>query len=187
LRTEGKLRTSARLLLRRDDTVEKLGSTCTVVGLLEEWQCNVAECELVPGDTLAIYTDGLTESFNEAGEEFGEERLTQAAALSTATIARAAFVDCRRCQPVQCTGTVRRHHADRRDVPALTGLAGIRSHHDRIGRRFSRRSNETGTIDLSPQRDALIFGSTDRELSQPGAVPTRARRIVTSPGACRRR
>ncbi len=32
----------------------------------------------VTGDTLAIYTDGITESFSEAGEEFGEERLTEA-------------------------------------------------------------------------------------------------------------
>jgi serine phosphatase RsbU (regulator of sigma subunit) len=30
------------------------------------------------GDTLALYTDGITESFNGAGEEFGEERLIEA-------------------------------------------------------------------------------------------------------------
>lgn len=29
---------------------------------------------LVAGDTLAIYTDGVTEAFNEAEEEFGEDR-----------------------------------------------------------------------------------------------------------------
>ena len=66
------------LVLRRDNTVEKLGSTCTVIGLFEEWTCSIDECELLPGDTLAIYTDGITESFSEAGEEFGEERLTEA-------------------------------------------------------------------------------------------------------------
>ena len=66
------------LLLRRNGTVEKLGSTCTVIGLFEEWQCDIAECELRPGDTLAIYTDGITESFSETGEEFGEDRLTHA-------------------------------------------------------------------------------------------------------------
>ena len=31
-----------------------------------------------PGDILALYTDGITESFNSAGEEFGEERLVEA-------------------------------------------------------------------------------------------------------------
>ena len=29
----------------------------------------------MPGDTFALYTDGITESSNEHGEEFGEERL----------------------------------------------------------------------------------------------------------------
>ena len=30
------------------------------------------------GDSIAFYTDGVTESFNSAGEEFGEQRLTEA-------------------------------------------------------------------------------------------------------------
>jgi sigma-B regulation protein RsbU (phosphoserine phosphatase) len=38
----------------------------------------MAECRLFAGDTLALYTDGVTESFNNAGEEFGEERLIEA-------------------------------------------------------------------------------------------------------------
>lgn len=32
----------------------------------------------MPGDTLALYTDGITESFNNAEEEFGEDRLVEA-------------------------------------------------------------------------------------------------------------
>ncbi len=60
------------LLLRRDDSVERLESTCTVLGLFTEWDCPTAECQLFEGDTLALYTDGVTESFNAAGEEFGE-------------------------------------------------------------------------------------------------------------------
>jgi serine phosphatase RsbU (regulator of sigma subunit) len=38
----------------------------------------VEERELFHGDTLALYTDGVTESFNAAGEEFGEDRLIDA-------------------------------------------------------------------------------------------------------------
>jgi len=38
----------------------------------------MGESRLFSGDTLALYTDGVTESFNEAGEEFGEERLVEA-------------------------------------------------------------------------------------------------------------
>lgn len=63
------------LLLRSDRTLERLDSTCTVMGLFKQWECSVAECELYPGDTLVLYTDGVTESFNDEDEEFGEQRL----------------------------------------------------------------------------------------------------------------
>ena len=53
----------------------KLEATSTVLGLFDQWDCSIAECRLFPGDTLALYTDGITESFNPAGEEFREERL----------------------------------------------------------------------------------------------------------------
>jgi serine phosphatase RsbU (regulator of sigma subunit)/catechol 2,3-dioxygenase-like lactoylglutathione lyase family enzyme len=66
------------LLLRSDDRLERLDSTCTVLGLFRDWDCAVAEERLFAGDTLALYTDGVTESFNDAGEEFGEERLVDA-------------------------------------------------------------------------------------------------------------
>lgn len=66
------------LLLRGDDSLVKLDSTCTVLGLFKEWNCSISECRLNSGDTLAIYTDGITESFNSAKEEFGEQRLIDA-------------------------------------------------------------------------------------------------------------
>jgi serine phosphatase RsbU (regulator of sigma subunit)/catechol 2,3-dioxygenase-like lactoylglutathione lyase family enzyme len=66
---------NAALLLRADDSIERLGATATVIGLFPEWQCDTRRVILAPGDTLALYTDGVTESFDEAGEEFGECRL----------------------------------------------------------------------------------------------------------------
>src|SRR5215510_1393943 len=63
------------LLFRRDGTIERLDSTCTVLGLFKEWDCTIIERGLSSGDTLVLYTDGITESFNHAGEEFGERRL----------------------------------------------------------------------------------------------------------------
>jgi phosphoserine phosphatase RsbU/P len=65
------------LLLRRDGAVERLHSTCTVLGLFKEWDCSIAERQLFPGDTLVLYTDGVTETFNASGEEFGEQRLIE--------------------------------------------------------------------------------------------------------------
>ena len=66
------------LLLRHGGTVERLHSTGTVMGLFKEWECPAAECHFYPGDTLVLYTDGVTEAFNAAEEEFGEERLLEA-------------------------------------------------------------------------------------------------------------
>ncbi len=65
------------LLLRRNATVEWLTSTGTVLGLFQDWDSPSAECHLEPGDVLALYTDGATESFNAEGEEFGEQRLVE--------------------------------------------------------------------------------------------------------------
>ena len=66
------------ILLRRNGTVELLHSTGTVLGLFEEWHSPIVDCQLLAGDILALYTDGVTESFNETGEEFGEELLIEA-------------------------------------------------------------------------------------------------------------
>jgi serine phosphatase RsbU (regulator of sigma subunit)/predicted enzyme related to lactoylglutathione lyase len=65
------------LLLREDGSVERLDSTGTVLGLFKEWDCSLGETQISAGDILALYTDGITESFNAAEEEFGEERLAE--------------------------------------------------------------------------------------------------------------
>jgi serine phosphatase RsbU (regulator of sigma subunit) len=66
------------LLLRQDGAVERLAATTTVLGLFRKWDCAVGESHLEPDDLLALYTDGVTEAFDDAGEEFGEDRLVDA-------------------------------------------------------------------------------------------------------------
>src|SRR5579871_5285513 len=63
------------LLLRADDEVERLDATGTVLGLFEKWDCEMGERTIESGDVFALYTDGITESFDANDEEFGEERL----------------------------------------------------------------------------------------------------------------
>jgi len=63
------------LLIRNNNRAERLDSTATVVGLFKEWDCSVGETYLSAGDTLILYTDGITEAFNGDGEEYGEQRL----------------------------------------------------------------------------------------------------------------
>jgi len=79
------------LLLRADSCVEHLDSTATVLGIFKKWDCELGECQLAPGDTLALYTDGITESFDAAGDEFGESRLLEALQRHRALSPRAAL------------------------------------------------------------------------------------------------
>ena len=65
------------LLLRSDSHFERLASTSTVLGLSKDWECGIEERRLFPDDLLVLYTDGVTESFNGQGEEFGEQRLVE--------------------------------------------------------------------------------------------------------------
>ena len=60
-----------------DAALERLEPTCTVLGLFERWESEVAEVQLAPGDLLVLYTDGVTEAASDTGEEFGETRLIE--------------------------------------------------------------------------------------------------------------
>jgi serine phosphatase RsbU (regulator of sigma subunit) len=88
------------LLLRRDESIERLESTCTVLGLFADWDCAIRECQLSAGDVIALYTDGATESFNAAGEEFGERgvlsSLERHCALSPTEMVQAILADVQR-------------------------------------------------------------------------------------------
>ncbi len=63
------------LLLTSSGKLERLASTSTVLGLFPEWDCSIAERNISPGETLALYTDGIIDALNESGEEYGEKRL----------------------------------------------------------------------------------------------------------------
>jgi sigma-B regulation protein RsbU (phosphoserine phosphatase) len=75
------------LLLRASGGVERLMPTAMVVGLVEDWTCEVGETTLGAGDLLVVYSDGISEASLADGEEFGEGRL-----LEVATAYRAAPV-----------------------------------------------------------------------------------------------
>lgn len=63
------------LLLRAAGEVERLEPTGTPLGLLPESAYRCVEASLDRGDTLVIYTDGLTEAVNQEEEEYGIDRL----------------------------------------------------------------------------------------------------------------
>jgi sigma-B regulation protein RsbU (phosphoserine phosphatase) len=64
------------LILRPDGTAISLASTGTPLGLLPHGLPYLQTAHrLEPGDCLVLYSDGVTDAENEAGEEFGEARL----------------------------------------------------------------------------------------------------------------
>ncbi len=68
---------NAPLLFRANGSLERLTSTSTVIGLFPKWECVTRRITLAPGDLLVIYTDGVTEANDAAGDEFGEARLIE--------------------------------------------------------------------------------------------------------------
>jgi sigma-B regulation protein RsbU (phosphoserine phosphatase) len=65
------------VLFRGDGEVERLGSTAPVIGMLKNWTGTVDEVALRPGDVLVMFTDGVIEAKNPAGDDFGYGRLIQ--------------------------------------------------------------------------------------------------------------
>jgi phosphoserine phosphatase RsbU/P len=66
---------NAPFLLRLNQEMERLSSTSIVLGVTPEVAYEPVVSRICPGDMLLLYTDGVTEAFNTAEEEYGEERL----------------------------------------------------------------------------------------------------------------
>ena len=65
------------LIARNDQSIEKLSSNALMIGLFSNWQAAEASVQLNPGEVLLLYSDGATEACNDAGLEFGEDRLAE--------------------------------------------------------------------------------------------------------------
>ena len=65
------------LLFRAETgTVMRMNSSCPPIGVFSEEPCELAPADLIAGDVLVFYTDGITEAENRFSEEFGLERLS---------------------------------------------------------------------------------------------------------------
>jgi phosphoserine phosphatase RsbU/P len=62
------------ILRRVHGTTERLESGGLPLGITTEASFITSEAELRPGDTLVLFTDGVVEAFNAAGEEFSDAR-----------------------------------------------------------------------------------------------------------------
>jgi sigma-B regulation protein RsbU (phosphoserine phosphatase) len=71
--------------------------------VFEHWDCLIEECQLFPGDTLLLYTHGVTEAVSQSGEEFGDKRLLETlqkhSKLSTEELLSAVARDIRQFSP----------------------------------------------------------------------------------------
>jgi sigma-B regulation protein RsbU (phosphoserine phosphatase) len=67
------------MLVRADGSVERLGIGGPVLGVLPEADYEQAQVAVAAGDRIILFTDGLTEARNADDEEFGEQRLLNAA------------------------------------------------------------------------------------------------------------
>ena len=70
------------LLVRADGTTALLSDGGMVLGIFPDNSYDQAEIAVGPGDRLVFYTDGITESRDAAGDEYGEDRLTRLAVQS---------------------------------------------------------------------------------------------------------
>jgi sigma-B regulation protein RsbU (phosphoserine phosphatase) len=106
-------------LLRAEGGYERLGLTGVPLGIAPEASYDIKETTLLPGDTLFLFSDGITEAFNAAREAFGTARLEAVleagrgagaadlvAAVLAATLAFTAGAD--QSDDITCLALVRR-------------------------------------------------------------------------------
>jgi serine phosphatase RsbU (regulator of sigma subunit) len=79
----------APLVVVRGGDIRTLETTAMPVGLLDGAEFEVAAERLEPGDKVIIYSDGVSEAQNTAGEFFGKKRLREIAGAHAAGGCRA--------------------------------------------------------------------------------------------------
>ena len=79
------------LVVRSGGAQTGLDATGMPVGLVETADYAVAEVRLDPDDKLVVYTDGVTEAQNAAGEFFGKKRLQETLAAHSAEPCQAVY------------------------------------------------------------------------------------------------
>jgi sigma-B regulation protein RsbU (phosphoserine phosphatase) len=72
------------LLIRANGAIDKLSPGGTVLGVFAESTYEQGDFALRAGDRLILYTDGITEGRDAAGDEFGEDGLAASASLHRA-------------------------------------------------------------------------------------------------------
>jgi sigma-B regulation protein RsbU (phosphoserine phosphatase) len=65
------------LWVKGDRSIERLTRTAIALGVVADEPVVQRTIHLEAGDSLLLYTDGLTESFNQEGAFYGEERLLE--------------------------------------------------------------------------------------------------------------
>jgi phosphoserine phosphatase RsbU/P len=85
------------LLRRADGRVERLEVGGPVLGILKNMTYQAGTATLEPGDTLVLYSDGVTEAENPTDEDYGEDRLIAVLAAhpraTSRTIVQAVLAD----------------------------------------------------------------------------------------------
>jgi sigma-B regulation protein RsbU (phosphoserine phosphatase) len=66
----------ALLFRGKDGTATRMNSSCPPIGMFAKGICKLTSTDILSGDVLVFYTDGVTEAENQLGEEFGLERLS---------------------------------------------------------------------------------------------------------------
>jgi sigma-B regulation protein RsbU (phosphoserine phosphatase) len=66
----------ALLFRAKTGTLTRMNSSCPPIGISPEEICELGSADIITGDVLVFYTDGVTEAQNQLGEEFGTERLS---------------------------------------------------------------------------------------------------------------
>jgi phosphoserine phosphatase RsbU/P len=88
---------NAPILIRQTGAVMRLEAGGCVVGLLPGETWTSGEVQLASGDLFVAYTDGISEAMNHADEEWGEEKLIEAAQAKRREPAQATLEHIMRC------------------------------------------------------------------------------------------
>ncbi|MGZ5967190.1 MAG: SpoIIE family protein phosphatase [Polyangiales bacterium] len=67
------------IVIRKDGTVERLTAGGIAIGIKDDETYEEGEAVLLPGDVFVCYSDGISESVNARGEQFGEARIIEVA------------------------------------------------------------------------------------------------------------